>query len=244
MIVLGLFLRPQLAFWVVVGIPVSFAGGIVVMHFFGISANMMSLFGFIIVVGVVVDDAIVTGESVYTRLQRGADPLEAAIEGTRAVTVPVTFGILTTIVAFLPLLFFEGMTGDFARQIPFVVAPVLLFSLVESKLILPAHLKNLSTGKPKPHRLNPLTRIQRKFADGLEWFVQKVYQPVLRLASTYRYVTLCLFIGVSAVVYSYTKFGHQKAIFFPQSSQPCSAVTLIISLEFMIQLLPPVPNRG
>ena len=116
MVVLGLFLRPQLAFWVVVGIPVSFAGGIVVMQLFGISANMMSLFGFIIVIGVVVDDAIVTGESVYTRLQRGTNPLDAAISGTRAVTVPVTFGILTTIVAFLPLLFFEGMTGNFARQ--------------------------------------------------------------------------------------------------------------------------------
>ncbi|NIP94446.1 MAG: efflux RND transporter permease subunit, partial [Akkermansiaceae bacterium] len=134
MIVLGLFLRPQLAFWVVVGIPVSFAGGIMVMQLFGISANMMSLFGFIIVVGVVVDDAIVTGESVYSRLQDGTNPLEASIAGTKAVTVPVTFGILTTIVAFLPLLFFDGMTGDFARQIPFVVAPVLLFSLVESKL--------------------------------------------------------------------------------------------------------------
>ena len=148
MIVLGLFLRPQLAFWVVVGIPVSFAGGIIVMYLCGLSANMMSLFGLIIVVGVVVDDAIVTGESVFSRLQEGMKPLDAAIIGTKAVTVPVTFGVLTTIVAFVPLLFFEGMTGTFAKQIPFVVAPVLLFSLVESKLVLPAHLKHLRADEP------------------------------------------------------------------------------------------------
>ena len=122
---------------------------------------MMSLFGFIIVVGVVVDDAIVTGESVYARLQGGTPPLEAAIEGTKAVTVPVTFGILTTIVAFVPLLYFEGVTGDFAKQIPFVVAPVLLFSLVESKLVLPSHLKFLRVGQARP---GVFTTVRRKVA--------------------------------------------------------------------------------
>ena len=113
------------------------------MPWFGITANVMSLFGFIIVVGVVVDDAIVTGENVYQKLRTGMDPTQAAIEGTQEVTLPVTFGVITTMVAFIPLMFFDGTWGDFAKQIPPVVAPVLLFSLLESKWILPSHLKHI-----------------------------------------------------------------------------------------------------
>ena len=115
---LGVFLRPALAFWIILGIPVSFAGGVLLMPWFGVTANVMSLFGYIIVVGVVVDDAIVTGENVFQKMQSGLSPLEASVKGTEEVTVPVTFGILTTIVAFIPLLYFEGTWGDFARQIP------------------------------------------------------------------------------------------------------------------------------
>ena len=204
MIVLGLFLRPQLAFWVVVGIPVSFAGGVIVMHLFGMSANMMSLFGFIIVVGVVVDDAIVTGESVYARLQGGAPPLEAAIEGTKAVTVPVTFGILTTIVAFVPLLYFEGVTGDFAKQIPFVVAPVLLFSLVESKLVLPSHLKFLRVGQARP---GVFTTVRRKVASGLDYFIQKLYRPALVMTVKHRYSALALFVSMALAMIGYFASG-------------------------------------
>ena len=118
LIILGLFLRPQLAFWVVLGIPVAFAGGVLLMPFFGITANIMSLFGYILVLGVVVDDAIVTGENVYSCMKTGMDPTEASIAGTKEVTVPVTFGAITTIVAFLPLLYFDGTWGDFAKQIP------------------------------------------------------------------------------------------------------------------------------
>lgn len=210
--VLGLFLRPQLAFWVVVGIPVSFAGGIIMMHLFGVSANMMSLFGFIIVVGVVVDDAIVTGESVYSRIQEGLPPLEAAIEGTKAVTVPVTFGILTTIVAFLPLLFFEGVTGAFAKQIPFVVAPVLLFSLVESKLILPAHLKHL---KVQDRVRSPLRLLQRKVAAGLDWFIQRMYLPALKTAVRHRYSAICFFLAMLFGAWLNHNPGHdEKPSFF------------------------------
>ncbi|MEM7699756.1 MAG: efflux RND transporter permease subunit, partial [Verrucomicrobiota bacterium] len=137
-ILLALFLRPAVAFWVVLGIPVSFAGGLLLMPWLGLTANLMSVFGFIIVVGLVVDDAIVTGENIYAKLRTGMEPLEASVLGTKEVAVPVTFGVLTTIVAFLPLLYFEGRWGEFARQIPPVVAPVLLFSLIETKLILPS----------------------------------------------------------------------------------------------------------
>ncbi len=218
MVVLGLFLRPQLAFWVVVGIPVSFAGGIVVMQLFGISANMMSLFGFIIVVGVVVDDAIVTGESVYTRLQRGDNPLEAAIDGTKAVTVPVTFGILTTIVAFLPLLFFDGMTGNFARQIPFVVAPVLLFSLVESKLILPAHLKHLRNSTAKVR--SPIRKVQRVAATGLQIFIDKAYAPALKLVIAHRVAAIALFVCMGLLMLGYFAGGRLGYVSIPSVERP------------------------
>jgi len=217
MIVLGLFLRPQLAFWVVVGIPVSFAGGIMMMEFFGISANMMSLFGFIIVVGVVVDDAIVTGESVYSRLQDGAAPLDAAIEGTKAVTVPVTFGVLTTIVAFLPLLFFDGMTGDMARQIPFVVTPVLLFSLVESKLILPSHLKHLSPSGPSR---SPLRMVQQKVAAGLQAFIDRIYAPCLRVTVKYRFTAIALFVAMALLMTGYIAGGRLGYVSIPSIERP------------------------
>lgn len=224
MVVLGLFLRPQLAFWVVVGIPVSFAGGIVVMQLFGISANMMSLFGFIIVLGVVVDDAIVTGESVYTRLQRGTNSLDAAISGTRAVTVPVTFGILTTIVAFLPLLFFEGMTGNFARQIPFVVTPVLLFSLVESKLILPAHLKHVRM--TTRWMRNPLSVIQRGAASSLQCLIDKVYSPALKVVVSHRISVIAVFICMALLMLGYFAGGRLGYVSIPSVERPEIFATL------------------
>lgn len=223
LIVLGLFLRPQLAFWVVVGIPVSFAGGVIMMHFFGITANMMSLFGFIIVVGVVVDDAIVTGESVYTRLQGGMPALEASIEGTKAVTVPVTFGILTTIVAFVPLLFFKGMTGEFARQIPLVVAPVLLFSLVESKLILPAHLKHL---KPSGPGRSPIRRLQQKVAAGLDWFIKRLYAPCLRVVVAHRFAAIALFVAMACAMLGYFAGGRLGYVRIPSVERPMIFATL------------------
>lgn len=218
MIVLGLFLRPQLAFWVVIGIPISFAGGIMMMDLFGVSANMMSIFGFIIVVGVVVDDAIVTGESVFSRMQDGMPPLEAAIQGTKDVTVPVTFGILTTIVAFIPLLFFDGMTGDFSRQIPLVVAPVLLFSLVESKLILPAHLKHMRVGGNRKRNL--FARFQRKIANGLEAFIKVVYAPALRLVLRYRFASISFFIASALLMLGYFAGGRLGYVSIPSVERP------------------------
>ncbi len=211
-VLLGLFLRPQLAFWVMIGIPVSFAGGVIFMPWFGITANVMSLFGFIIVVGVVVDDAIVTGENIYTKLKTGMNPLEASVIGAQEVAVPVTFGVLTTIVAFMPLLFFDGQWGDFAKQIPPVVAPVLLFSLIESKLILPAHLKYLKTGRTK---FNAFTRMQKRIADSLERFVVTVYQPTLAFATRHRYSVTACFIAMGLIMLGYCKGGRIGFVSMP-----------------------------
>jgi len=193
LIVLGLFLRPMIAFWVVLGIPVSFAGGFIMMPFFGITANVMSIFGFIIVLGIVVDDGIVTAENIYTKLKEGVEPMIAVTDGAKEVAVPVTFGALTTIVAFIPLMFFEGFYGSFTKQIPPVVGAVLIFSLIESKLSLPCHMKYVRVHRK---RLNRFERFQKSIADGLETFVARVYDPALRLAVRHRYVTLASFAAV------------------------------------------------
>lgn len=211
-VLLSLFLRPQLAFWVMLGIPISFAGGVIFMPFFGITANVMSLFGYIIVVGVVVDDAIVTGENIFSKLKTGMDPLEASVTGAEEVAVPVTFGVLTTIVAFMPLLFFDGRWGNFAKQIPPVVAPVLLFSLIESKLILPAHLKSLKTGRTK---FNPITRLQKTIADSLETFVRRVYQPSLIFATKHRYAMSAGFIAMGLIMLGYCQGGRLGFVSMP-----------------------------
>ena len=218
-LILGLFLRPQVAFWVVLGIPISFAGGVLVMsmdlpffELYPVTANVMSLFGFIIVLGVVVDDAIVTGENVYSKLRTGMDPLEASVLGTKEVAVPVTFGILTTIAAFVPLSYVSGGWGDFARQIPPVVIPVLLFSLVESKLILPAHLKHI---RPRGPDISVFGRFQKKFADGLEWLVDHAYTPILKTAVRFRFSVLALFIALAMAMIGYWAGGRMGFASFP-----------------------------
>ncbi len=211
LVILGLFIRPMLAFWIVIGIPFSFAGAAMFMPWFDLTANVMSLFGFIIVTGIVVDDAIVTGENVYSKIMEGVDPLEAAVEGTREVATPVTFGALTTVVAFLPLMFFDGQWGDYARQVPPVVAPVLLFSLIESKLILPAHLKHMrrNTGA------SLFARFQAAIALGLERFIVAIYQPSLRLAVKNRYSVIAGFVAFAILMAGYCAGGRMGFVAFP-----------------------------
>ena len=182
------------------------------MPWFGVTANVMSLFGYIVVLGLVVDDAIVTGENIYSKVKAGYDPLEAAVIGTKEVTVPVTFGVLTTVVAFLPLLFFEGHWGDFAKQIPPVVAPVLLFSLVESKLVLPSHLKHL---RASASGFWLLGRVQGFFARGLEWVVERVYQPSLELALQNRFIVVAVFITMALLMAGYCQGGRLGFVSFP-----------------------------
>jgi len=213
LLVLGLFLRPMLAFWVVIGIPVSFAGGVLLMPFFGITANTMSIFAFIIVLGIVVDDAIITGENIYTHLREKMTPLDAAVLGTKEVATPVTFGAITTIVAFVPLSYFTGYWGNWTNQIPPIVASVLFFSLIESKLILPSHLKHLSTNRKK---VSGFFRFQKAIADALERFVDKIYRPVLALSSKHRYTTLALFLAIALAGFGYQRSGKMGFVDMPK----------------------------
>ncbi len=223
-IMLALFLRPAVAFWVCLGIPMCFLGAFLFMPLFGVSINLMSLFAFILVLGIVVDDAIVTGENVYSHLQRGEDPLKAAINGTREVAVPVTFGILTTAAAFLPLAFQTGRASWYAA-ITFVVVPVLLFSLIESKFILPAHLKHVRPLSNNPSRLS---QFQQKVARSLEILIEKIYQPALAQAMRWRYATLALMVAVFIMVLGTLLSGHTKFVFFPRIQSEVATANLIM----------------
>jgi multidrug efflux pump subunit AcrB len=199
MIILSLFLRPTLAFWVALGIPIAFAGAFFILPLIDVSVNRITLFAFILVLGIVVDDAIVTGENIYQHMRRGTGPLESAIKGTQEIATPVIFGVITTMVAFYPIATMTGGRGSFFKMIPLVVIPVLCFSLIESKLILPAHLKHCKNLGKNESSKNWLMRFQRFFADGLEKFVLVYYKPVLEFCLKFRYGTAAFFVGLLLV---------------------------------------------
>lgn len=213
-LLLALFLRPAVAFWVFIGVPVSFMGGLALMPEIGVTLNLISLFAFILVLGIVVDDAIVTGENIYTHMRRKPNATEAAISGAQEVAIPVTFGVLTTVAAFMPLLLVEGVRGKIFAQIPMIVVPVLLFSLIETKFVLPAHMKHLNFHKKtKP---NPFSRLQHRIADSLEWAIQTLYKPAISGCMRQRYLTVSVFIGTAIIVFSLVSAGHVRFIFFPR----------------------------
>ncbi|MEM7766937.1 MAG: efflux RND transporter permease subunit [Pseudomonadota bacterium] len=194
LIVLILFLRPIVALWVTAGIFTAFAGGIMLLPLFGVSFNILSTFAFLLVIGVVVDDAIIVGENIHREVESGRrQGVDAAIVGTQLVMKPVLFGVITTIIAFLPWAFLTGPSRTFTEQITFVVVCALVFSIIECMLILPAHLAHL-----KPQRFDGpgggLLKVQRSIADSLLWFANNAYKPLLELAVKFRYATLAIFI--------------------------------------------------
>ncbi|MEM1416080.1 MAG: efflux RND transporter permease subunit, partial [Myxococcota bacterium] len=200
LVVLGIFLEPALAFWVTLGIPISFAGALLFIPLGDISINMISLFGFIVTLGIVVDDAIVVGEAVHARRTEGLGLRAAAIRGARDIAAPVTISVVTTCMAFAPMLFVPGVMGKFFRNVPVVVICVLLVSLVEALFVLPAHLSH-----PLPRWLRvaiaPLGLLRRLRGEaGLAWIAERLYRPALGSALRHRDVTLAL--GLAALVAS------------------------------------------
>jgi multidrug efflux pump subunit AcrB len=217
LLILTLFLRPSLAFFVMLGIPISFLGSMLFLPALGISINLASLFGFILVLGIVVDDAIIVGESVFTQFQKHGGPgVEASVAGTKKVSIPVTFAVLTTIVAFLPILTIPGFLGKFFYPIPVVVIATLIWSLIESKLVLPYHLTlcNVGGGGSRD-KINWLQRQQRKIADGLETFIERRYRPFLKRAIEFRYATVAAFVAVLLVMAGMLAGKHLPFVFFP-----------------------------
>ena len=213
LILLSLFLRPAVAFWVGIGIPVCFLGGLAVMPYLGLSLNMLTMFAFLLVLGIVVDDAIVTGENIYRHQRNGMSPSKAALYGTKEVAVPVTFGVITTMAAFAPLLFVEGQLADIAKQIPLVVIPVLAFSLIESKLILPAHMSTVSPRKEDS--ISGLGQLQQKFSRGFENAILRIYRPFLDKCVRNKSITLVTAGCIFVVAITSMATGWLKTSFFP-----------------------------
>lgn len=213
--VLALFLRLKLAFWVMLGLPVAFLGTIWMMPAADVSINMLSLFGFILVLGIVVDDAIIIGESIYTHIRRDGHSMESIIAGVNEVAVPATFGVLTTAVAFIPILMVSGVSGQFFSAIGWVVIFALLFSLVESKLILPAHLAHMKMAEYNPEKSNALFRMQRNFSEGLHGFVDNYYAPFLERALKRRYLTLSVFLSMLILSAGLIASGIARFVWFP-----------------------------
>ena len=218
-ICLALFLNTRLAFWTTMGIPISFLGGFWLVPEFGVSINMISLFAFIVVLGIVVDDAIVVGENIFNYQEEGMKPLDAAIRGVREMAMPVTFAIITTVAAFAPLLFVAGNMGKVMRQIPIVVIAVLLMSLVEALLILPAHLSGAGTifYRIMGPILGPIEKVQGRVQAGLQWFIRGPYRKSLDLALEWRYLTVAvamvfLILSVSLVVGGFLKFSFMPKV--------------------------------
>jgi multidrug efflux pump subunit AcrB len=217
-VVLALSLRLRLAFWVSLGVPLSFLGALWLFPMLGVSIDLISLFAFITVLGLLVDDAIVVGENVYRHQERSEQPLEASIRGTQEVAVPVIFGVLTTMAAFLPMFLAPGTMGQIYRALATVVMCCLVFSLIESQLILPAHLGHMRV-KPRdseaPETLSGWKRVQAIFATGLERLAQRGYRPALERALEQRYATLAVGVALLMVTVALIRVGHIQYSFFP-----------------------------
>lgn len=216
-LMLSLFLQLRLAFWVMIGIPICFLGTIALMPLpmFDISINMISLFGFILVLGIVVDDAIVIGESAYSEIEKYGKSTDNVVRGAKRVAIPATFGVLTTMVAFIPMLMVDGGMGAIWESIAWVVILCLAFSLVESKLILPAHIAAMKFSKGGGEKMNAFQRGRNKISDGLRVFVERYYRPFLAKCLHYRYTTLASFIAMFILMIGLISGGVVRWVFFP-----------------------------
>ncbi|MBC8438745.1 MAG: efflux RND transporter permease subunit [Deltaproteobacteria bacterium] len=233
-IVLALFLDLGLAFWVSSGIPISFMGAFLVLNYFGASINMLSLFGFIMTLGILVDDAIIVGENVYTHYKTGKSAKEAVIDSIAQIGAPVVMAVTTTIVAFTPLMHITGIMGKFIFIMPQAVICILSFSLVEAFLILPAHLDHALT-PPKKNKVLIyricffwLEWLKKDISDAHRWmrdrvekaltfFIYSIYTPVLKYCVRNRYFTLAMGFGILIVSIGVLAGGHVPFVFFPKT---------------------------
>lgn len=215
LVILGLFLEYRLAFWVIMGMAISFIGGILFLPLFGISINMVSMFGFLVVLGIVVDDAVVVGENIYEYRQQGYSYMDAAIAGAKDMARPVTFSILTNIIAFVSLLFIPGTTGKFWWPLPAVVIIVLAISLIEALFILQAHLAHSSKGNR--FKIGQyLERGQQRIAQAFTRFIDQRYRSLLKLCLKHRYITLTTAVALLGMVCAYAYSDHMGIIMMPE----------------------------
>lgn len=209
-LILLLFLDLKLAFWTSAAIPISFLGGLMILQQLGFSINMITLFALIVVLGIVVDDGIITGESIFEAQSNDNSP-SAVLRGVNAVIAPVTIGVITTMAAFTPLIFSTGTLGQIIGVIPVVVISILFISLIEAYFILPSHLSN-----PTLWSRGMVADIRNYIAKKLEYFVDIVFIPFVKKAVDFRYITLAVFIGLILFTFGLVKTGVIRFVFFPQ----------------------------
>jgi len=213
LITLMLFLRPAVAVWVTVGILAAFMGALAMAPYIGITLNMLSLFAFLLVIGIVVDDAIVVGESVYFHVENGVSGERGAVAGANMVAKPVFFAVITTIMMFIPFMLLSGPVSSMTSQISLVVIAVLVCSLIEAFFILPAHLRHL---KPLPEKLGPIMRMQTKIANSLTRFAQNIFRPLVAKLIKYRYITLSAFVGLLIMSFMLLAKGVAPSAMMPE----------------------------
>ena len=219
-IVLALFLNLKLAFWVAAGIPISFMGAFIILDYLGASLNMLSLFGFIMTLGILVDDAIIVGENIFRHYSLGKSSKDAVIDGLKEVGGPVVMAVTTTIVAFMPLMHIAGVMGKFITILPQTVIAILAISLIEALIILPAHLYHalLDSSNTKKTKIFSWHKLIRNRVDGLlNKFIKNKYIPVLKYLIKNRYFTLSLGIGILIISLGLVAGGHVPFVFFPKN---------------------------
>jgi multidrug efflux pump subunit AcrB len=239
---LGLFLEFKLAFWVTMGIPISFLGAIFFLPGLDVSINMISMFAFIIALGIVVDDAIVAGENIYEQRQRGRNFIDAAIVGARQVSLPITFSILTNIIAFAPLLFVPGMLGKTWGVIPYVVISVFVLSWYEALFILPSHLAHVSSN-PKTGFTARLHHFQQIFARLLSRFAENQFARFLDLCIRWRYLTVASGFALLLVILGLVASGRMGFILMPRVEADRSVVTATLPYGSPLSRLEVVRDR-
>ncbi|WP_136069272.1 efflux RND transporter permease subunit [Modicisalibacter radicis] len=207
LVLMALFLEARLAFWVTLGIPTAFLGALLFLPWFGVSLNMMSMFAFIIALGIVVDDAIMVGENIYAYREQGHSVREAAVRGAREIAVPISFAVLSNIVAFLPLLFLPGFLGMIMSVVPMVVVTVFLVSWLEALFVLPAHLAHSRERRRLPAWQRPLERLRLYMQGRLAHFTQRRFEPFLQRTLDQRLLTVALGVAILCVALAYAMSG-------------------------------------
>jgi multidrug efflux pump subunit AcrB len=231
-IALALFLNLRLAFWVALGIPISFMGAFIVLNGFDQTINMISLFAFIMTLGILVDDAIIVGENVYSHYSRGKSPAAAVVDGLKEVGGPVVMAVSTTVVAFCPLLFIAGIMGKFIAVMPLAVIIILIVSLGEALIILPSHLNHaLVKSERKVRKATSWhERLQEKLENGMRTTIDRVYSPAIQYVVKNRYFTLSIGIGVLIISLGIIAGGYVPFVFFPKGESDWIVAEVIYPL--------------
>ncbi|MFK0569867.1 efflux RND transporter permease subunit, partial [Endozoicomonas sp.] len=243
LVLLSLFLEYRLAFWVTMGIPTSFLGAMILLPGLGVSINMISMFSFIIALGIVVDDAIIAGENIYHRRQQGMGVMEAAIQGAKDVAVPLTFSILTNMIAFLPILALPGVLGKMQQATPLVVISVFAISWIEALFILPAHLGQMKE-KSESGFGRFMHSVQKGVDQRLKRFISGIYHPALETILNHRYITLSVAVAILVTAMAWQASGRLGFVMFPRVDADSVKVTAKLpygspeaSLQNVLQIL-------